>query len=184
MNTSIRRPGVRRAVLLGASALVVTSTASCSPGSPAEQAAARSSAALSSAAEAAPGTYGAPVDPSLPNPTGVASDTPAPSAPSATADAAAVIVTYSGWVDTPAGVEVGAYLAGVAESGGTCTLTLTGSAGSATAEVTAEPDAASTSCPALAVPGSELSSGTWTAVVTYESPSTSGTSTPVPVVVP
>jgi hypothetical protein len=81
-------------------------------------------------------------------------------------------------------VEVGAYLAGVAESGGTCTLTLTGVAGTATAQVTAEPDAASTSCPTLAVPGAELSSGTWSAVVSYASPSTSGTSDPVDVVVP
>ena len=113
-----------------------------------------------------PGTYGAPVDPSLPNPTDVATDAPAPSTAAETvpvragAGAGPVPVPVPRWSSptpagstAPAGVEVGAYLAGLAETGGTCTLTLTGAAGTATAQVTAEPDAASTSCPTLAVPG-------------------------------
>jgi hypothetical protein len=198
---------------LGAALTAVSLTTGCGPFAQDSAAASASSAsaAASAAATAAPGTYGSPADPSLPNPTDVATDPPvsaasstsaassapstsvassAASSPSASATAtarvgtAAVITTYSGWVASPAGVEVGAYVAGVAESGGTCTLTLTSGAGSATAEVPAEPDAASTSCPTLTVPGSKLSSGTWSAVVTYESPSISGKSAPVTVVVP
>jgi hypothetical protein len=132
-------------------------------------------------ATAAPGTYGAEVDPSLPEPTDVATDPPAPAT---TPDSAAVVVTYSGWTEATAQVEVGAYVSGLAESGGTCTLTLTSGSRSARSEVTGEPDAASTSCPAMAVDGDELSAGTWRAVVRYESASTSGESDPVEVVVP
>jgi hypothetical protein len=95
-----------------------------------------------------------------------------------------VVVTYSGWDDALAGVEVGAYAAGTAESGGTCTLTLTKGSDTASAEAPAEPDATSTSCPGLVVPGSKLSSGSWTAVVSYESRGTHGQSDPVKVVVP
>lgn len=179
---------------LGAALTAVAMTTACGSSTETDAAASSASsasAAASAAATAAPGTYGAPVDPSLPNPTDVASDTPVPAPTAGAADptdpagaAAEVVITYSGWTDAPAGVEVGAYLAGVAESGGTCTLTLTSGAGSATAAVPGEPDAASTSCPNLTVPGTALSSGTWSAVVSYESPSTSGTSAPVEVVVP
>jgi hypothetical protein len=117
----------------------------------------------------------------LPEPTDVATDPPAPAT---TPDSAAVVVTYSGWTEATAQVEVGAYVSGLAESGGTCTLTLTSGSRSARSEVTGEPDAASTSCPAMAVDGDELSAGTWRAVVRYESASTSGESDPVEVVVP
>jgi hypothetical protein len=190
-----------RVATLGAALTAAAATAGCgSPDSPAAAAASSSAAALSSAAQAPPGTYGAPVDPSLPNPTDVATDPPvssaapvppaetsaasaAPDSPAGPA-AATVVLTYAGWVDSPAGVQVGAYVAGVAESGRTCTLTLTSGSNSATAEVTGEPDVESTSCPNLTVPGSELASGTWTAVVGYSSPSVTGTSSSETVVVP
>lgn len=164
-------------------ALATLATTAACGSSPEEEAAASSSAAAAAAATAAPGSYGSPVDPSLPNPSGVATDSPAPTA-SASAASATVVVTYSGWTDADAAVEFGAYVAGLAESGGTCTLTLTSGSRSARAQVSGEPDAASTSCPGMAVPGDELASGTWTAVVSYESPSTSGESDPVEVVVP
>src|SRR3954462_3769067 len=133
-----------------------------------------SAASSTSAASSAPSTSVASSAPSTSAASSAASSPSASATATARVGTAAVITTYSGWVASPAGVEVGAYVAGVAESGGTCTLTLTSGAGSATAEVPAEPDAASTSCPTLTVPGSKLSSGTWSAVVTYESPSISG----------
>ncbi|MGY5885446.1 hypothetical protein [Modestobacter lacusdianchii] len=95
-------------------------------------------------------------------------------------------MTFSGWTDSTEAVEFGAYVPSVAESDGTCTLTLTAEsgAGSATTTVPGEPDSSSTSCPMLAIAGSELSSGTWSAVVSYASPSTSGESNAVEVIVP
>jgi hypothetical protein len=167
------------------------SSSSGSGTSTAAQSSASAVAAASAAATAKPGEYGSPVNPSLPNPTDVATDAPATTKAGASGAGTSrsessvdVVVTYSGWDDTLAGVEVGAYAAGIAESGGTCTLTLTSGADSATASAQAEPDAASTSCPGLVVPGSELSSGSWTAVVSYESRGTHGQSDPVEVVVP
>src|SRR4051794_16522139 len=168
------------ATALTATTLLVACGSSSNSVSPAERTAADEAAAASAAATAAPGTYGAPVNPSLPNPTNVATDAPvAATTASASGGTAPVVVTYSGWVDSPAGVEVGAYVAGVAESGGTCTLTLTAGTRSVTAKVAGEPDSASTSCPNLTAPGAKLSSGTWSAVVSYASSSVSGKSAPV-----
>jgi hypothetical protein len=180
VNTSIGRSGVRRAVLLAASAVAVTATASCSS-SPAEQAAASSSAALSSAAEAAPGTYGQPVDPSLPEPPSVASDAPVTVAPTAEDD---VFLTYSEWNATTGAIEVGGYLDGVVESDGTCTLTGTKDGTSAQSTAPGISDATSTSCAGLSLPGDQLSPGTWSVMVTYESGTSRGTSAPVEVEVP
>lgn len=124
------------------------------------------------------------MNPSLPNPTDVAVDPTTASAGPATSSSADVVVTYSGWIDQSTSVEVGAYVAGVVESGGTCTLTLTGPGSPRTASVTGEADAGSTSCPAMVVPGSKLSRGSWTAVVGYTSAAVSGTSSAVTVDVP
>lgn len=195
-----------RAIGLGAALLTMT-TAGCSSASGAGATGGstpRSSAeaAASAAATAAPGTYGTPVDPSLPNPTDVATDAPVTPAPAdaeapgdpgspetvspdaGSVDPATVVVTYSGWVDDSAAVELGAYVAGVVESDGTCSLTLTSGSATVTTQVTAEPDASSTSCPTMAVPGADLAPGNWQAVVAYESAGASGRAAPVTVAVP
>ena len=173
----------------GLTAAIATMTTACggsfSGAHVASQSASASSASSASvasvAATAAPGTYGAPVNPSLPNPTNVATDAPVTATPGRNAT---VVMTYSGWTDATASVEVGALVSGVVESGGTCTLTLTSGVRTATATTRAEPDASSTSCPVLAIRRSELSPGTWSAVVNYKSPSTSGQSKAARVVVP
>src|SRR3954466_12694503 len=105
-----------RAFGVGVALAATVVTTACSS-SPEEKAA----AALSSAATAPPGAYGSPVDPSLPNPTGVATDEPVEVAPT---DDGKVFVTYAQWSNDTMGVEVGGYLAGVVEDDGTCTLTL------------------------------------------------------------
>src|SRR3954452_13545606 len=152
---------------LGAALTAVSLTTGCGPVARDSAAASASSAsaAASAAATAAPGTYGSPADPSLPNPTDVATDAPVPSP---TADSAPVVITYSGWTNASVGVEVGAYVSGIAESGGSCTLTLTFGSRSASSRVAGEPDVSSTSCPNMAVAADELSAGTWSAVVSYE----------------
>ncbi|RBY80052.1 hypothetical protein DQ239_02885 [Blastococcus sp. TF02-09] len=112
----------------------------------------------------------------------VATDTPVP-----TEDAGEEVtpqLTYYGWVDGTFAVEVGAYVAGVVESNGSCTLTLTSGSDSRTAVVAGEADATTTSCPTMVVPGAQLSSGIWKAVVSYESPSSAGESAPIEVTVP
>lgn len=138
-------------------------------------------ATSTAAASTSTGVYGAPVDPSAPNPTDVATDAPVTVAPN---PAAALVVTYSGWNPDTSAVEVGGFVPGVSESGGSCTLTLTrdGATASATAPGDAEPS--QTTCGALAVPGSELSSGTWSAVITFDSSGSHAESAAVEVAVP
>jgi hypothetical protein len=94
-----------------------------------------------------------------------------------------VTTTYAGWNDLSDAVEVGAYAA-VVEADGICTLTLSGPGGERSVQAAATPDVSTTACGALALPGDQLSSGTWQAVVTYGSPRSAGTSAPVEIEVP
>lgn len=103
--------------------------------------------------------------------------------PAAQPAAVDVIASYAFWNADTSAVEVGAYAATV-ESGGRCTLTLTGPGGTATITADAEQDATTTACPGLVLSGAPLSSGTWQAVVSYASAAHAGTSDPIEVVIP
>lgn len=166
-----------RATGLGIALVGLTLTAACTA-SPEEQAA----AALSAAATADPGEYGSPVNPSLPNPSNVATDEPV-SAPSP-ADDNDIFITYARWSNAIGAVEVGGYLAGIIEDDGTCTLTLTRGEVMVTGTVAGTPDASSTSCGGLTIPGDQLGTGHWDAVVTYDSSTSHGSSETVDVEVP
>ncbi len=111
---------------------------------------------------------------------------PAPSVPedveSSTA-AADVALSYLAWNPESRAVEASGYAA-VYEDGGTCRLVLTKAGTSASAESAALPDVQTTSCGGLEVPGSDLSGGTWLAVLEYTSPTSAGSSAPREVVVP
>lgn len=177
------------------------------PGAPTLRAAARA-ASLALVLLAAACTTGTPEDPASSAPTATptpaatsasASPAPAPSAPPSapapepepgpvpdaqpTGDRrdVSVVVTYSGWDAAASRVAVGAYAEDVVESGGTCTLTLTGAGGTRTASQPATPDAGSTACGELTV---GAPSGTWSARVAYDSPASRGESAAVEVVVP
>src|SRR5665811_1961959 len=128
--------------------------------------------------------------PSAPSPT------PTPTTPSASASApagtpkpsparvvTAVTVTFSGWQSSTASVVVGGYAA-VVESGGSCTLVLTRNNVVVTAKSDASPDPSTTSCGALEVAGTALTAGQWTGTLRYESPITTGESTPITIEVP
>ncbi len=129
-------------------------------------------------------TPGTTANEATPPPPG-AEPPPAPPVPAPTGPGGAeVVVTNAGWLASSGAVEVAAYVAAV-EAGGRCTLTLTGPGGAtATASQTAEPDASTTSCGLLAVPGDQLTSGTWTGTVAYVSPTTSGEAAVAPMQVP
>jgi hypothetical protein len=127
------------------------------------------------------GVYGTSIDPSASDPTDVATDSPVTVAPG---DEAVVFVTYLTWIESSAAVEEGSYVQGVVESGGVCTLTLSQGASTVTATAQAEPDATTTSCGGIAIPRDRLSAGDWSAVVSYESPTTRGSSEASEVTVP
>jgi hypothetical protein len=112
--------------------------------------------------------------------------TTASGAPDATPSARPVTVvpTYYGWDAASTAVLMGGYVNGVQESGGVCTLTLTRGGTSVHGSSTARPNASTTACAEISVPGSKLSAGRWRGVLSYRSPRAAGSSAPVSVVVP
>ncbi|WP_407341745.1 hypothetical protein [Pengzhenrongella phosphoraccumulans] len=95
-----------------------------------------------------------------------------------------VRVPNSGWNASSAAVEVGAFVEGVVEEGGSCTLKLTKGSKIVTAQANASADAAITGCGDLSVSGASLSSGTWSATVSYASVTSAGTSAALDIEVP
>ena len=83
-------------------------------------------------------------------------------------------ITYAEQYDKQ--VEVGSYVNGVFEDGGSCTLSLTSGSKSATAVVYGIKGSNNVNCPVLSVPVASLSNGTWIATVTYSSSSAEGSS--------
>ncbi|GEK21662.1 hypothetical protein [Cellulomonas xylanilytica] len=179
----------RRAVRLVVPLLVLGGLAACTPGSPTSStptpsaSTARPSAGATTSGPTSTPTTG-PTDgapPASPEPTDAA---PAPAPAPDDLTEVTVTISYAGWVADAGRVEVGAYVDGVIEGTGTCTLTLKRSGRSVSETVPATADASSTSCGAVAVDGAQLSSGTWSAVVDYDSPTSVGSSAPTEVVVP
>jgi ABC-type Fe3+-hydroxamate transport system substrate-binding protein len=132
-------------------------------------------------ATSAPGTYGVPLDPTKPEPTFVATD--APPTTQATNEAT-VRITYFGWNPDAGAVELGGFVASVVEADGTCTMTLTKGQDSRSTSRPATPNVNNTACGEQLLPGDQLSSGTWSAVLSYDSPTSHGVSEPVEVQVP
>lgn len=97
---------------------------------------------------------------------------------------APVFVTFAGVEPSVDGVEVSGFVASVVEADGTCSLLLTGEAESVQVSREAVPNASTTSCGALVVPLTQLSSGTWSAVLSYSSSTSNGSSDPVSIEVP
>ncbi|TYP89870.1 hypothetical protein [Blastococcus xanthinilyticus] len=142
-----------------------------------------------SGGEDEPGPTAAPTTSMVPpsaEPTDVATDPP-PS-PSGTPEPneereVAVTLTFAGVLDRGSAVEAAGFV-DVREDGGTCTLTLTRDGTTRTSELPATPDASTTACGGLAVPLSDLASGTWEAVLSYESADSAGRAPAVDVDVP
>ncbi|GEA88656.1 hypothetical protein [Cellulomonas cellasea] len=109
-----------------------------------------------------------------------------PASPPVAGDGRAVVevtISFAGWQAEASAVEVSGFVP-VVESDGLCRLVLSSAAGEVAVEQAATPDASTTSCGWLSVPAGELSTGTWTAVLSYTSGASVASSTPVPVEVP
>lgn len=83
-------------------------------------------------------------------------------------------ITYAGVYGTQ--VEVGAYVSGVFEQGGTCTLTASSASESKTVEVGAVKSANSVDCPVMKLDKTSLPAGSWSITVSYASGSATGIS--------
>lgn len=130
----------------------------------------------------ADGTSPPPPASAVPEPTVgqvIATDA-APSYGGATTD---VAISHAGWTAGEV-VEVFGFVSGVVEDGGTCRVTLTLGGQTVRAEGEGMADATTTVCGRVDVGGPDLDPGLWQAVLSYESPTSSGVSAPVSVRVP
>lgn len=82
------------------------------------------------------------------------------------------------WGQDSNSVNVNGYVSGVVEEGGTCTLKLVRGTKVVTAKHTGEANASNTTCGSISIPTSSLTSGTWTATISYISSTSTGTSNP------
>ena len=128
-------------------------------------------------------------DTPAPSPSTSASAEPTTPAPGVTAvpgpgsTTATVVLTYASWAEETQSIEAGGYAA-VVEETGTCTLTLTQGAAVRSQTIDALTDVSTMSCGGFLIPRTDLSTGTWSAVVSYASEQSSGQSDPVEVTVP
>jgi hypothetical protein len=99
-------------------------------------------------------------------------------------DATDVVLSYAAWESATATVQAGGYVSPVVEDGGTCTLELQQRESTIEVDVPAFADATTTICGGLSVGADRLTPGTWTAVLRYASPTTTGVSEPITVEVP
>lgn len=110
--------------------------------------------------------------------TGTAPQTTDPGTSSGTTSSVAPVITAYGQPGG-AGTEfrLNGFIPNIIESNGTCTLTLTMDSKTASASKAALQNAQNTSCGQLVIPYTELNSpGTWAAILSYSSPTSSGSS--------
>lgn len=123
----------------------------------------------------------AATEPGAPTEEPVPTETAEPTPP--TSQAVGVVITYAAPAPDGSGIEVGAYAA-IIEDAAQCTLTLTKGSTVRTRTTDAVADVRTMTCGQFLIPASEVSKGTWSAVVTYSSAASSGQSVPSEVVVP
>lgn len=118
-----------------------------------------------------------------PSPSVTAGPVPEPSAPELPSGDADLVVTSASWDDAAERIELSGYVNGVIEMDGLCTLTVVGPV---VREATRAgvPNVTNTSCGELEITRDDLVPGTYSVTLSYDSPSTSGTSESTEVVVP
>jgi hypothetical protein len=135
-------------------------------------------------APAQEGSSTAPTAPTAPRVTtpgeATATDEPAPTA----GGKVNVVITQAGWGTSGTAAEVSGFVSGVIEDGGTCRVTMTHDGETVTAEREGLADATTTACGVIEIGDPDMASGWWDAVLSYESPTSSGESEPVAVLVP
>ena len=150
-----------------------------------DPAAAPSSSSAVSSTPSAPETDAGAGEASPGAPSTAATSTPPSAAPSSAGQGSPVqvVLGYAGW--EPGGsVEVNGFVSSAVEAGGTCTVTLTRDGRQVEVAGPAEPDATTTNCGLLVVPGEQLTAGDWQATLSYRSAASYGTSQPTTVAVP
>ncbi|MGY1632318.1 hypothetical protein ACI784_11500 [Geodermatophilus sp. SYSU D01186] len=94
-----------------------------------------------------------------------------------------VVITLAEWVPG-GGAEVAGYVSGVVESDGECTLALERDGVRLETTQAATADATTTACGWLTIDDPQVTSGTWTATLSYQSSTTAALSAETPLDVP
>lgn len=157
------------AAFTSAPAAATTGSAAASPSTAKTTSTPTTSTASTTSAARTTGVYGASTSAPVltADPTSVATDPPR----SVPGRSERVVITYASTTIDGLRVQVGAFVAGLVESGGTCTATVTGGSRSTVATVAAAGDASTTTCADMTVdwdPQVPARSVT----VTYQSPAT------------
>jgi hypothetical protein len=129
-----------------------------------------------------------PPMPSSPSATGSAAPAPTPTSTHSPVPTSAPVppgkkkvtpvITGALWDHRSGVLDVEAYVPGLVEVDGTCTVTTTGAGHTATATATASPGAKDMECNPVDLTAGQLTSGTWTITVTYVSTRSAGVSAP------
>ena len=106
----------------------------------------------------------------------IATDEPDVVTDEVTGEEVQVTVTFAGWNESSGEVQVDGFVTGAVGDDGTCTLSLTKDGRTVTGSAPAVANGSMTACGGLAVPGGQVSAGTWQAVLGYRSADHSGTS--------
>jgi hypothetical protein len=176
--------GPRAAAPLSALAVALT-VAACTGGTPGPAASPTpsSTTSVTPSPTATPTTTPDPVATSAPEPGTTPGATPTTPPAGDGRSVVDVVVSFAGWEAEVAAVEVSGFVP-VVESDGVCRLVLTSGTGEVAVEQPATPDASTTACGWMSVGRDQLAPGTWTAVLTYASGTSVGTSAPARVEVP
>lgn len=187
MSSLLNRFTVAGSVLLGCFGLAACGGAKhhSAPTSSSAVASATTPSSAGSATGPAPTTDSTTV--SVPSSTVSTTPVTIPASSSAAAtpppSASAVVISYSGWDATDQQAQASAFVQSVVTDNGQCTLTLTQGTSVRTVSKAATPDVSTTQCGTMSIARAQLAPGTWNAVVTFSSASTSGTSAPFSIVV-
>jgi hypothetical protein len=120
-------------------------------------------------------------DAPTPDPSATPFGSPTPSAtptlvPGSTKRAVSPFITLADWDASSSELDVSAIVPNLVESGGTCTATVTRNGVVRTASAPAAAVSTYVGCNPMTIPGSALSTGTWTVRVTYSSRTATGAS--------
>lgn len=110
-------------------------------------------------------------------------DKPTQTPPAPTSEATGkrnVTPTLTSWGQNPStkDLEAAGYVSGIVENGGTCTLTATRGSKQVSESISATQNAQNVSCGLITIARSNLSTGTWSLILSYSSASSEGTSNP------
>lgn len=146
-------------------AIVLLTSAGCATdplGAPAETSALPTATGTTTAASAPPSVSPLP--------------TPTPVPETSTPGRASADVVLASWLADRSGVSASAYVAGVLEDAGTCTLHLRLGEQELTATKSGRATGQNTSCGLIEIPAEQLSDGQWELWIDYSSPRTAGES--------